>query len=314
MRPDGWTSLTVLQLAAALRATWALRGQETNFLHQEENCKFPVLLRTSQVKQRLSESVRVLGDCFCLISHSRLLDEDALIVESGISLDMQIFVCGRLRLMESGSARSAKEEAIGLPSFFLCVVIFEKHILAGMGFPPDGCKGNFREQPTCGWKTDTANCGSSFNARPCVWACSMWCQESLARYGIEGQSGCGAPRVGGSGVFSELLEEVERRQPLVKLPEQKKERALDDLRDKLDKEKKHLERLESHAEKKRQEAEEAMQKHVIKQHEVDVLELKVEQARIKPWFPHRCPFRSMSHRCQHLSNLMLNVRSMKKEL
>ena len=67
---------------------------------------------------------------------------------------------------------------------------------------------------------------------------------------------------------SELLEEVQRRLPPVKQPEKKKERALADLRDKLDKEKKHLEILASHAKKKRQEAEEAMQKHAVKQHEV----------------------------------------------
>ena len=59
-----------------------------------------------------------------------------------------------------------------------------------------------------------------------------------------------------------------------------------DLRDRLDKEKKHLERLASHAEIKRQEAEEAMQKHAVRQHEVDALELEVEQARIKAMVPH----------------------------
>ena len=58
-----------------------------------------------------------------------------------------------------------------------------------------------------------------------------------------------------------------------------------DLRDKLDKEKKHLERLANIAEKKKQEAEEAMQKHAVKQHEVDALELEVEQARIKAVVP-----------------------------
>ena len=49
------------------------------------------------------------------------------------------------------------------------------------------------------------------------------------------------------GLPSELLEEIKRRLPPVKLAEKKKERALADLRDKLDKEKKHLERLASHA-------------------------------------------------------------------
>ena len=88
---------------------------------------------------------------------------------------------------------------------------------------------------------------------------------------------------------NELLEEIEKRLPPVKLPEKKKERALADLRDKLDKEKKHLERLASHAEKMRQEAEEAMQKHAVKQHEVDALELEVEQARIKALVPSPVP-------------------------
>ena len=69
----------------------------------------------------------------------------------------------------------------------------------------------------------------------------------------------------------------------------KKERALAEIRDKLDKEKKHLERLASHAEKKRQEAEEAMQKHAVKQHELDALELEVEQARIKAMVPTPVP-------------------------
>ena len=91
------------------------------------------------------------------------------------------------------------------------------------------------------------------------------------------------------GLPNELLEEIKKRLPPDKLPEKKKERALADLRDKLDKEKKHLERLANHAEKKKQEAEEAMQKHAVKQHEVDPLELEVEQARIKTVVPTPVP-------------------------
>ena len=116
------------------------------------------------------------------------------------------------------------------------------------------------------------------------------------------------------GLPCELLEEIKKRLPPVKLLEKKKERALADLRDKLDKEKKHLERLASHAEKKRQEAEEAMQKHAVKQHEVDALELEVEQARIKAVVPLRCHYRCMSRQCLRLSSLMLQVRSMRKGL
>ena len=52
------------------------------------------------------------------------------------------------------------------------------------------------------------------------------------------------------GLPGELLEEVRRRIPVPKPPEKKKERALADLRDKLDKERKHLERLEARAQKK----------------------------------------------------------------
>ena len=91
------------------------------------------------------------------------------------------------------------------------------------------------------------------------------------------------------GLPNELLEEVKKRLPLVKLHQKKKERALADLRGKLDKEKKQVERLASHAEKKRQEAEEAMQKHAVKQHEVDALELEVERARIKAVVPTTVP-------------------------
>ena len=91
------------------------------------------------------------------------------------------------------------------------------------------------------------------------------------------------------GLPSELLDEVKKRLRPVKPPVKKKERALADLRDKLDKEKKHLERLASHAEKKRQEAEEAMQKQAVKQHEVDAFELEVEQARIKAMVPTPVP-------------------------
>ena len=91
------------------------------------------------------------------------------------------------------------------------------------------------------------------------------------------------------GLPNELLEEIKKRLPPVKLPEKKKERALADLRDKLDKEKKHLERLANHAEKKKQEAEEAMQKLAVKQHEVAALELEVEEARIKAVVPTPVP-------------------------
>ena len=70
--------------------------------------------------------------------------------------------------------------------------------------------------------------------------------------------------------------------------------------------------MASHAEKKRQEAEEAMQKHAVKQNEVDALELEVEQARIKAVVPLRRLHRRMSRRCLRLSSLMLKVRSMRK--
>ena len=102
-----------VQHAAALHErlghSW---GQEKNFLHLDENCKFPVFLRSldgstkvlhvhayekvSQVKLRISESMRVPGDCFYLTLNSKLLDEDTLVIKSGISRDMHIAACGRL--------------------------------------------------------------------------------------------------------------------------------------------------------------------------------------------------------------------------
>ena len=79
-----------VQPAAALHErlghSW---GQKKNFLHQDENCKFPVFLgpwmvlpkcftfmgmsKVSQVKLRISESMRVPGDCFYLTLHSKAL-------------------------------------------------------------------------------------------------------------------------------------------------------------------------------------------------------------------------------------------------
>ena len=104
----------VPQPAAALHERLGhSEGQEKKILYQDENCEFLVFLRSldgrtkvlqvhgnekvSQVKQRVSESMRVPGDCFYLTLNSKLFDEDALIVESVISRDMQISVCGRLR-------------------------------------------------------------------------------------------------------------------------------------------------------------------------------------------------------------------------
>ena len=131
-------------------------GQEKNFLHQDENCKFPVFLRSldgstkvlhvhgyekvSQVKQRISESML----------NSKLLDEDALLIESGISRDMHIAVCGRLRggatygecvcsFCKRGGCWASK------PFCFRCGQP-RQNIPAGTGFPPNGYKGNFREQ------------------------------------------------------------------------------------------------------------------------------------------------------------------------
>ena len=72
-------------------------------------------------------------------------------------------------------------------------------------------------------------------------------------------------------LFVELLEEVRRRIPVPKPPEKKKERALADLRDKLDKERKQKERLDAHARKKRQEADEAMDRYNLKLHIVTAM-------------------------------------------
>ena len=308
-------------------------GQEKNFLYQDENCKFPVFLRSldgctkvlqvhgyekvSQVKQRISESVRVPGDCFYLTLNSKLLDEDALIVESGISRDMHISVCGRLRggatygewvcsFCKRGGCWASK------PFCFRCGQP-RQNIPAGMGFPPNGYKGNFREQQHMGRKPTPQTMGDPSMRGPVFGRAPHVVEPRKPRVkpnNVEDTTqkvnqDMVIPVLEALGLPSELLEEVKKRLPLVKPPEKKKERALADLRDKLDKEKKHLERLASHAEKKRQEAEEAMQKHAIKQHEVDALELEVEQARIKAMVPTRCLHRRMSRRCLRLSNLML---------
>ena len=125
-----------VQPAAALHErlghSW---GQEKNFLHQDENCKFPVFLRSlngstkvlhvhgyekvSQVKLRVSESMRVPGDCFYVTLNSKLLDEDTLLIESAISRDMHIAACGRLRggaTYGEWVCSFCKEGAVGLPS------------------------------------------------------------------------------------------------------------------------------------------------------------------------------------------------------
>ena len=75
--------------------------------------------KVSQVKQRIPESMRLPGDCFYLTLNSRLLDEDPLIVESGISRDMQMSACGRLRggatCGERVCSLQQKRKAVGLP-------------------------------------------------------------------------------------------------------------------------------------------------------------------------------------------------------
>ena len=175
-------------------------GQETNFLYQDENCKFPVFLRSldgrtkelqvhgsekvSKVKQRISESMRVPGDCFYLTLNSRLLDEDALIVESGISRDVQISVCRRLRggatygewvcsFCKRGGCWASK------PFCFRCGQP-RQSIPAGMGFPPNGYKGNFREQQHMGRKPTPQTMGDPSIRGASVWACSMCCGAKKA--------------------------------------------------------------------------------------------------------------------------------------
>ena len=257
--------------------------------------------KVSQVKQRISESMRVPGDCFYVTLNSKLLDEDALIVESGISRDMHISVCGRLRggatygewvcsFCKRGGCWASK------PFCFRCGQP-RQNIPAGMGFPPNGYKGNFREQQHVGRKLTPQAMGNPSMRGPVFGRAPFVVEPRKPRVkpnNVEDTTqqvnqDMVLPVLEALGLPSELLEEVKRRLPPVKQTEKKKERALADLRDKLDKEKKHLERSASHAEKKRQEAEEAMQKHAVKQHEVDAFELEVEQARIKAMVPTPVP-------------------------
>ena len=290
--------------------------QEKNFLHLDENCKFPVFLRSldgstkvlhvhayekvSQVKLRISESMRVPGDCFYLTLHSKLLDEDTLVIESGISRDMHIVACGRLRggasygewvcsFCKKGGCWASK------PFCFRCGQP-RQNIPAGMGFPPNGYRGNFREQQHMGRKQTPQPMGDPTMRRPLFGRAPYVVEPRKPRpktNNIEATTQVNQdmliPVLQSLGLPNELLEEIKKRLPLVKLPEKKKERALADLRDKLDKEKKHLEKLANHAEKKKQEAEEAIQKLAVKQHEVAALELEVEEARIKVVVPTPVP-------------------------
>ena len=189
-------------------------------------------------------------------------------------------------------------QAVGLPSrsAFRCGQL-RQDVSAGTVFLPNGYKDNFREQHI-GRKPagDPSVREPVFGRAPCVTAPRKPVkanprakqnnpEETAQRLNPD----MVLPVLEALGLPGELLEEVRRRIPVPKPPEKKKERALADLRDKLEKEKKHLERLASHAEKKRQEAEEAMHKHAVKQHEVDALELEVEQARVTAMVPTPVP-------------------------
>ena len=128
--------------------------------------------------------------------------------------------------MESGPARSAKEEAVGLPSPSVSGVD-SQNIPAGVGFPPNGCKGNFREQQHMGRKPTPQSVGKPRAKTNNDEATTQMVNQDTV-----------LPVLEALGLLCELLEEIKKRLPPVKLPEKKKERALADLRDKLDKEKK----------------------------------------------------------------------------
>ena len=95
------------------------------------------------------------------------------------------------------------------------------------------------------------------------------------------------------GLPSELWEEVKKRLPPVKLPEKKKERALADLRDKLEETFGKDWRATLRKSDKRQKR--LCRSIAVKQHEVDALELEVEQARIKAVVPTPVPFTAACH-------------------
>ena len=239
-------------------------------------------------------SMRVPQDCFYLTLNSGLLDEDALIVESGISRDMQISACGRLRggtTYGEWVCSFCKMEAVGLPSLSVSGVVSQDKTFPLVWFSAQWIQGVREQQhiriPTAQTVGDPSMRRPVFGRAPYVVEPSKprVKPNNLEETAQKLNQDMVRPVLEALGLPSELLEEVKRRLPPVKPPEKKKECALADLRDKLDKEKKHLERLASHAEKKRQEAEEAMQKHAVNQHEVDALELEVEQARIKAMVP-----------------------------
>ena len=193
--------------------------------------------------------------------------------------------------MESGSARYVKEEAVGLPSLSVSGVDSrDKTFPLVRVFRPLDKRGTFGNNSI--W---VGNRQRKLWAMPqCEGQCLgvlhvLWSQESLVpsrtmlrlRHRWSIRTWCfQCWRLSGCPVnFWRRLRNGFHRQTA-----REKEGTY-----KLDKEKKHLERLASHAEKKRQEAEEALQKHAVKQLEVDALELEVEQARIKAVVPTPVP-------------------------
>ena len=149
--------------------------------------------------------------------------------------------------MESGSARSVKEEAVGLPSLSVSGVDSrDKTLPLVWVFRPMEKRGTFGNNSI--W---VGNRHRKLWAIPqCEGQCLgvlrvLWSQKSLVPKpnNVEATTqmvnpDTVLPVLEALGLPSELLEEVKKRLPLVKLPEKKKERALADLRDKLDKEKK----------------------------------------------------------------------------
>ena len=118
------------------------------------------------MKQRISESMRVPGDCFYLTLNSRLLDEDALFVESGISRDTQIFcmrqIAGWSDFWRVGLLVLQKRRLLGFQALLFPVWSAKtKHSRWFWVFRPMDTRGTFGKQQHMGRKPTPQTMGDS---------------------------------------------------------------------------------------------------------------------------------------------------------
>ena len=248
--------------------------------------------RISDVKLRVATVMKAHTEEFYLTFNGKIMADTMLVAETGITRDMMIRAHGRIRggatygalhcsFCKRGGCWASK------PFCFRCGQM-RQDVPAESIFVPNGYKGNFREQQ---------HMGRSQKAQPSVNPTVHGPNVGRAPYFTSPKKPVKVhPRAKQNAddatqgqpldpdavlavlqtlsLPGELLEEVRRRIPVPKPPEKKKERALADLRDKLNKERKHLERLDAHARKKRQEADEAMERYNVKLDEVTAIELE----------------------------------------